>query len=262
MVEAISTRLLTVVEILGEFTLLLKDTIASLPRIWRRRGLFFKQCEFIGVSSSAIIIVAAVFLGGVLGYQLYVSFHYFGAEALLGGSVGVGLFRELAPVIAAVMVIGRAGAAMAAEIASMRITEQIDALEVMAVDPVEYLVTPRVLAGLFMMPVLSVLFGVVGSLTAAGVACGIMGLDWSVFWKQYTWMVDKMDLIHCVVKGAAFGLVLTWVGCFNGFRARGGARSVGFATRTTVVVSCLSVLLVDLILTSFLPFGFPKLTLN
>jgi phospholipid/cholesterol/gamma-HCH transport system permease protein len=116
--------------ILGEFSLFMRDTIRNLARLWRRRGLFFRQCEFIGVSSTGIIVVAGLFMGGVLGYQLYVSFHYFGAEALLGGSVGVSLFRELAPVMAAIMVTGRAGAAMAAELASMRITEQIDALEV------------------------------------------------------------------------------------------------------------------------------------
>ncbi len=198
-------------------------------------------------------------MGGVLGYQLYVSFHYFGAEALLGGSVGVALFRELAPVMAAIMVTGRAGAAMAAELASMRISEQIDALEVMAVDPIEYLVTPRIFAGLLMMPLLSIFFAAVGTLAAAGVACGIMGLDSAVFWDQYSRVIDTIDLWHCTSKGAVFGLVLTWMGCFCGFRAQGGARAVGFATRSTVVATCLTILLSDYIMTSLLPFGFSKL---
>jgi phospholipid/cholesterol/gamma-HCH transport system permease protein len=203
--------------------------------------------------------VAALFMGGVLGYQLYVSLHLFGAEALLGGSVGVGLFRELGPVMAAIMVTGRAGAAMAAEIASMRISEQIDALEVMAIDPIEYLVVPRVFAGLVMMPLVAVAFCVVGSAAAALVSCGIMGLDFTVFWSQYTKVVDPIDVVHCTVKGAAFGLILTLVGCFYGFTAYGGARAVGFATRSTVVASFLSILLSDYILTSFLPFGFSYL---
>src|SRR6478609_4427711 len=103
---------------LGDFSLFVLETLRAGRRIWHRRGLFLRQCEFIGVSSLGVIAVAGMFMGGVLGYQLYVSFHLFGAEALLGGSVGVSLFRELAPVMAAVMVTGRAGAAMAAEIAS------------------------------------------------------------------------------------------------------------------------------------------------
>lgn len=206
-----------------------------------------------------MITVAATFLGAVLGYQLYISFHLFGADALLGGSVGVALFRELAPVMTAIMVLGRAGAAIAAEIASMRISEQIDALEVMAVDPMEFLVVPRVIAGVAMVPILSVYFGVVGSIASAIVACGIMGLDSSVFWHQYAWVVDFIELVHCVIKGAVFGLVLTWIACFCGFKAQGGARAVGFATRSTVVASLLVILLTDYILTSLLPYGFATL---
>jgi phospholipid/cholesterol/gamma-HCH transport system permease protein len=249
------------VALVGEFILFIGDTLKTLPRMWGRRALFLRQCEIIGVSSTGIILVSGMFLGGVLGYQLYASFHLFNAEALLGGSVGVSLFRELAPTLTAIMVTGRAGAAMAAEIASMKVSEQVDALEVMAVDPIEFLITPRVLAGFVMLPLLSVFFTAVASVAAAGVACGIMGLDPAVYWQQYSRVVDKIDLIHCLVKGCSFGLVLTWVGCFNGYRAYGGARAVGLATRNTVVASCLMVLFLDYILTSFLPFGFAKLEL-
>jgi len=198
-------------------------------------------------------------MGGVLGFQLYVAFHMFNAEGLLGGTIGVSLFRELGPVMASIMVIGRAGAAMAAEISSMRISEQIDALEVMAVDPLEFLVVPRVLAGIVMMPLLAVFFSVVASFAGAGVGCGIMGLDWMNFWNQYNYRVDFIDIGHCLAKAAFFGLVFTSVACFFGYRARGGASGVGYATRTTVVASCLAVLLSDFVLTSFLPFGFTKL---
>jgi phospholipid/cholesterol/gamma-HCH transport system permease protein len=243
----------------GDFSLFAIDTFRALPRMWKRRGLVLKQCESIGVSSSGIIVVAAAFMGAVLGYQFYVSFRLFNAEALLGGSVGVSLFRELAPVMTAIMVTGRAGAAMAAEISSMRISEQVDALEVMAVDPVEFLITPRVIAGTLMLPILSVFFTAIATLSAAGVACGIMGLDSAIYWMQYAKVVDTIDLLHCTVKGAVFGLILTWVGCFNGYRARGGASAVGLATRNTVVASCLSILLSDYILTSLLPFGLLKL---
>lgn len=250
------------IETLGEFTLFIGETLRTSLKLWRRKGLFFRHCEFIGVNSVGIILVAALFMGAVLGYQLYVSFHLFGAEALLGGSVGVSLFRELAPVMGSIMVTGRAGAAMAAEIATMKITEQVDALEVMAIDPVEYLVTPRVVAGLLMMPLLSIFFAVVASLASAVVACGIMGLDQAVFWHQFTKVVDAIEVVHCVTKGAVFGLVLTWIGCFCGYRAQGGARAVGLATRSTVVATCLTILLCDYILTSLLPFGFAYLQAN
>lgn len=249
------------ITILGEFAVFVSDTLKACRRLWRRRGLLLEQCEFIGVSSLGVVLVAGFFMGAVLGYQLYVSFHMFGAEALLGGSVGVALFRELGPVMTAIMVTGRAGAAMSAEIASMRISEQIDALEVMAIDPHEYLVAPRVVAGVLMMPLLSIAFCVIGSAAAAAVACGVMDLDFSIFWKQFVKTVDSIEVVHCLVKSAAFGLVLTWIGCFCGFRAQGGARAVGFATRSTVVASSLAILLSDYVLTSVLPFGFAKLNI-
>jgi phospholipid/cholesterol/gamma-HCH transport system permease protein len=250
------------ITVIGEFSIFVLETFKSGRQFWRRFGLFLKQCEFIGVQSIGVITVAAIFLGGVLGYQLYISFHMFGADALLGGSVGVAFFRELAPVMAAIMISGRAGSAIAAEISSMRISEQIDALEVMAVDPIEYLVVPRVLAGLIVTPILSVYFGIVGSIAASGIACGVMGLDSSVFWTQYAKVVDPIDLVHCVTKGAVFGLVIVWIAWCCGFRAYGGARAVGLATRSTVVASLLSILLNDYILTSLLPYGFATLKVN
>lgn len=201
-------------------------------------------------------------MGAVLGYQFYLSFRIFNAEAFTGGSVGVSLFRELAPVMTGIMVTGRAGAAMAAEIASMRISEQVDALDVMAVDPIEFLVTPRVIAGTIMMPILSVFFAALATISSAGIACGVMGLDSAVYWGQFAKVVDSVDMIHCLTKGTAFGMVLTWVGCFNGYRARGGASAVGMATRNTVVSTCLAILLIDYILTSFLPFGYLILEVN
>ncbi|MBC7692669.1 MAG: ABC transporter permease [Methylotenera sp.] len=258
LIEVFQSAVLT----LGDFGLFCFRSFETLPKMWRRRGLFLKQCEAIGVSSSGVITIAAMFMGAVLGYQLYISFKIFGAEALLGGSIGVSLFRELGPVMTAIMVTGRAGASMAAEIATMRVTEQVDALEVMAVDPIEFLVTPRILAGLFMVPLLAIFFSAVASLAGAGIACGIMGLDSAIYWMQFAKVVDAIDMTHCVVKGAVFGTVLTSIGCFCGYQAQGGARAVGLATRNTVVATFLTVLCSDYILTSFLPFGFAKLTVN
>jgi phospholipid/cholesterol/gamma-HCH transport system permease protein len=247
---------------LGEFTEFGWDSFRSAGHLWKRRGLFLSQCEFIGVNSGGVLFVAALFLGSVMGYQLYITLTLFGAEGLLGGSVGVSMLRELGPVMTAIMVTGRAGAAMAAEIASMKVNEQVDALEVMAVDPIEYLAMPRVLAGILVVPILSGMFSAVASIAAAAIACGLMGLDPTTYWNQFAIMVDRIDMVHCLVKGAVFGLVLTWVGCFYGFRAYGGARAVGFATRSSVVTSVLVILFADYVLTSFLPFGFLILTVD
>ena len=239
---------------LGDFTLFSSRALKTVRRLNRRWGIFLRQCEAIGVTSLGIISVAGTFMGAVLGYQLYISFKIFGAEALLGGTVGVSLFREMAPVFTAIMVTGRAGASIAAEIGTMRITEQIDALEVMAVDPYEFLITPRVTAAVLMMPILALFFAGIGSLSSALVACGMMGLDASIYWDQYARWVDQIDLIHILSKSASFGLVLSLIACYSGFKAQGGAGAVGAATRRTVVLSLLAILLVDYLLTSLLPY--------
>lgn len=238
---------------LGELTLFTKLTLKSSSKIWKRRGIFIHQCEFIGVSSLGILTVAAIFMGAVLGYQLYTSFALFGAQALVGGTVGVAIFREMAPVIGAIMVTGRAGAAIGAEIASMRVSEQIDALEVMGVNPYEYLVLPRVLAGAIMMPLLAFIFGGISTLAASAIACGVMDLSFPIFWKEFRLWVDAVDILHCSLKGISFGAALTLLGSFYGFRAAGGARAVGFSTRSTVVATCLTILLLDYLWTMVLP---------
>jgi phospholipid/cholesterol/gamma-HCH transport system permease protein len=160
------------------------------------------------------------------------------------------------------MVTGRSGAAISAEIASMRISEQIDALEVMGVDPHEYLVVPRVLAGATMMPILAFLFGGIATIAASVIACGVLDLSVPIFWKAFRQWVDFADLLHCFAKGISFGVALTTLGCFFGFRANGGARAVGFATRSTVVATCLTILLLDYFWTMVLPIRTARLIVN
>lgn len=244
---------------LGELTFFLKRLLQALKKFPKRFDLFVNQCDFIGVSSFGIMAVAAIFMGAVLGYQLYVSFALFGAQALVGGTVGVSLFREMAPVMAAIMVTGRAGAAIGAEIASMRVSEQIDALDVMGVDPFEYLVMPRVVAGMVMMPLLAILFGAIATISASVIATSVLGLSLPVFWKTFRAWVDWVEFLHCVTKGISFGFALTLMGCFYGFRAQGGARAVGFSTRSTVVATCLTILLLDYFWTMVLPIRAPEL---
>ncbi len=249
-------------EWLGELSLFLKQLLHSLPHFFRRFPQFLQQCEFIGVTSLPILVVAAIFMGAVMGYQLYTAFALFGAQALVGGSVGTSIFRELGPVMGAIMVTGRAGAAIGAEISSMRVTEQIDALEVMGVNPVEYLVLPRVVAGAVMMPLLAVVFGGVAVLSASLIACGVLDLSYPVFWKNFRQWVDWLDLLHSTCKSITFGAILAFMGCFYGFRASGGARAVGFSTRSTVVATCLMILLFDYFWTMILPIRVNKFVIH
>ena len=250
------------VEWLGEFILFLYRTIQTIGHLPRRFGIFLNQCEFIGVSSLGVLSVAAVFIGASLGYELYKSFELFGAQALVGGTIGVALFREMAPVLGAIMVTGRAGAGIGAEIASMKVSEQIDALEVMGVSPYEYLALPRILAGMTMMPLLAFIFGGIATLSASFIACQVLDLSFPVFWKTFRQWVSWVDLLHCLVKALTFGGALTALGCFYGFRASGGARAVGLSTRSTVVAACLTILFLDYFWTMILPLRADRLILR
>ena len=250
------------IEWLGEFVIFLGRTFQSVRHLPRRFGIFLNQCEFIGVSSLGVLSVAAIFIGASLGYQLYKSFELFGAQALVGGTIGVALFREMAPVLGSIMVTGRAGAGIGAEISSMRVSEQIDALEVMGVNPYEYLVLPRVLAGMVMMPLLAFIFGGIATISASLIACGVLDLSYPVFWKTFRQWADWVDLLSCLVKAITFGGTLAALGCFFGFRANGGASAVGFSTRSTVVASCLTILFLDYFWTMVLPLRADQLILR
>lgn len=247
------TQIRAAFEWLGELSIFIFDTLRGASGFFRRIGIFLNQCEAIGVTSIPILSLAAVFVGAVMSYQLYTSFELFGAQGMTGGTMGVAMFRELAPVFGAIIVTGRSGASISAEIASMRISEQIDALEVMGVDPHEYLVVPRVVAGALMMPILAIYFGGVSVLSASFIACGVKGLPWPVFWTQLALWTDWIDMLHCGLKGFSFGAAITLLGSFYGFRSAGGARAVGYAARTTVVVSCITILLLDYFWTMVLP---------
>ncbi len=250
------------IEALGEFTLFFFSTFASMPTSLRkRRTLFLQNCEFIGLNTLPICTTAAIFLGAVLAYQLYISLHQFQAEALIGGTIGVTLFRELAPVMAGIMVIGRGAAAIAAHLSSQRINEQVDALEVMGIDPFEYLVAPKVAACIVMMPLIVVFFGLTASLSAYIVSSFVMGLEGSTFVNHFLITLNPIDIIHCLTKSFVFGIFFSCISCFFGLKAYGGAQAVGFATRNTVVFSTLTILLVDYFLTSFLPVGLSRLEL-
>ena len=206
--------------------------------------------EFVGVGSLFIVVLTGVFTGAVFALQGAGAFRMFNAESLVGSTVGLSLARELSPVLTGLMVTGRAGSGIATELGTMRVTEQIDALYTMAVNPVQYLIVPRFLAGLIMVPVLSGLFTLVGMVGCYFVGVVLLGIDEGVFLEKVRWFVDPSDLSSGLIKSCVFGGILTMVGCYKGFYASGGARGVGLATTQSVVASSVIILVSDYFLTA------------
>lgn len=248
------SSILQQLEFLGSLTMFFWNSVKGLKMIHRRGHLIVQQIDFIGIQSLTILTFSAIFIGAVMTFQTYVALHYFGMEGFLGPSVGMALSRELAPVFAGIMVSGRAGAAIAAEIASMRVTEQLDAMEALGTDPHDYLVMPRILAGIVSMPLLYGYFLLMGCLAGYFIGVVVLGTDGGVFWDQLAWAVDANDIMQGSIKASIFGLFLTLMGCFYGYSAGNSAQSVGVATNKAVVVSSLLILFSDYVLTAFLPY--------
>ena len=214
-----------------------------------RPGLLLKQMDFIGPGSVFIILLTAMFTGAVFTLQSMYIFSKFNMESLVGATVALALTRELSPVLASLMITGRAGSAMATELGTMRVTEQIDALSAMAVNPVQYLFVPRFLASVLMFPALAMVFNLVGIIGSYLVAVRMWGVDPGNFMAKITWYVTGNDLISGLVKASVFGGFVSLVSCFMGYRAAGGAKGVGTATTHAVVISSVSILVLDYFLT-------------
>lgn len=217
-----------------------------------RLRLFIAAMEFVGVQSIFIVGLTGIFIGMVFGIQLVFGFRQFGAENQAGAVVGLALARELAPVFGALMVSSRAGSAMCTELGSMRVSDQIDALSTMAVNPVQYLVVPRIVAGTVMLPFLTMLFNLVGIVGAWVVCVHVLGLDSGIFIDKVRWYVDLPDVRQGLVKAAVFGFALSAIACRHGFYASGGAAGVGQATTKAVVQSAVVILMLDYVITSII----------
>lgn len=247
--EWLGNQTIGVVEDIGQLSIMAFQTVFWLIRPPYRLRVFMQAFDAVGVGSLFIVSFTGLFTGLVLAYQSVIAFGLFNAETLVGGTVAVSLVRELGPVLTGLMVAGRTGSAMTTEIGTMRVTEQIDAMSVMAVNPVQYLVVPRVVAGILTVPVLTLIFNFVGIWAAYLLSVKTMGIDPGIFILKIKEFVDGYDLFGSAVKGAAFGLVVTLIGCYKGFYASGGARGVGEATTSSVVSSSIAILFIDYILT-------------
>jgi len=229
----------------GEHSLLLFQAMLWLFRRPFRLRLFLEQMQFVGVGSLPIILLVGFFSGAVAAQQAINALSIFSQERFVGATVGLSLAQELAPVFTALMITARAGSGMATELGSMRITEQIDALNTFAVNPVQYLVTPRIVATVLMMPVMTMVFNIVGLIGAYLYSIVLKQIDLGQFMEYFTFWTDPKDYIIGASKAAVFGVALSLASCFQGFNARGGAKEVGLATTRAVVSGSVSVLVLD-----------------
>lgn len=211
-----------------------------------------KQVNFIGVKTILVIVLTGSFTGMVLALQTFYVLVKFGAEATLGPVVALSLIRELGPVISALMVTGRAGSALTAEIGIMRISEQIDALDAMALNPYKYLVIPNLLAGIIALPLLNAMFVVVGVFGGYSVGVGLMGMSSGTYFGGIRDFVSAQDILEGLYKSLSFGMLITWISCYKGYFAGYGAEGVSKATTQAVVLSSVTILIWDYFMTSVL----------
>ncbi|MCG6969367.1 MAG: lipid asymmetry maintenance ABC transporter permease subunit MlaE [Gammaproteobacteria bacterium] len=254
-IENLGESALNIFEKLGRGVVFFINALAGFPALILRFTLVIQQLYAVGVLSLIIIGVAGFFVGMVLGLQGYNTLIDFGAEESLGVVVALTLVRELGPVVSALLYAGRAGSALTAEIGLMKATEQLSAMEMMAVDPMHRVIAPRLLAGIIAVPLLAALFSAVGVMGGYFVGVGLVGVDEGTFWSQMQDSVDIYDdVLNGVIKSIVFGIVVTWIAVFEGYDTVPTSEGVSRATTRTVVHGSLAVLGLDFVLTALM-FG-------
>jgi phospholipid/cholesterol/gamma-HCH transport system permease protein len=219
----------------------------------RRFNLVIREIYFTGVQSLIIISVSGLFVGMVLGLQGYDTLQRYGSSSALGVLVALSLVRELGPVVAALLFASRAGSAITAEIGLMKATEQLSAMEMMAVNPIARVVAPRLWAGVVSMPLLAALFSALGVFGGYLVGVQLIGVDDGSFWSQMQSSVDfREDIVNGVIKSCVFGVIVSWIAVFEGYDCEPTAEGVSGATTRTVVTSSLAILAADFVLTAFM----------
>jgi phospholipid/cholesterol/gamma-HCH transport system permease protein len=237
---------------LGETAVLAGRTLSWAVRPPFRPAQLLIALDFIGSGSTFIVALVGLFTGMAFTVSTIVGFRQFSAEGMVGGVVALALARELAPVLAAVVLTARAGSTMASELGNMRVTEQIDAITTMGVSPIQYLVAPRVIATTLVLPLLATAFGVAGQAGAYLVAVAWQGIDPGIFFDHIPQLLAFSDLRMMVVKSFVFGFVVSSICCKHGFYASGGARGVGEATAKAVVASIVAIFACDYVLTTLM----------
>ena len=235
-IDRFGRSILHAVEEMGRMLILFLSVVSWTLRPPLKLRHIFKQMEFVGVKSIFVVMLTGLFTGMVMTLQGYYGFRMFSAESLVGSTVALAMTRELGPVLTSLMVTARAGSAMSAELGTMRVTEQIDALYVMAANPVKHLIVPRVLAGIVMLPALTVVSDFIGIIGSYFVGVILLDINKGMFIKNIPKFVDLGDIYNGLVKAAVFGLSLSFIGCYTGFNTTGGAEGVGKSTTEAVVI--------------------------
>lgn len=244
--------LLTSVDLFGRHIQMAARAFAWLPRRPFRIKNYVEAAEYIGFGSLPIVLLVGLFTGMVLTLQMVVALKVFGQQSAAGVITGKAIALELGPVLTSLMLAGRAAAGIATELGTMRITEQIDALESMAVNPLQYLVLPRIFVSMFVAPMLALLFFVVGMCGSYLVGVVMQNLDHGQFTTRVQDLVYSQDIIHGLIKSAVFGFAVILIGCYQGFNATGGGRGVGIGTTRAVVFGFVVTLVLDYLLTDVL----------
>lgn len=241
---------------LGHFCIFACSAIGSIFRKPYRFEEFFKQLEFVGNKSLSIIFLTGGFTGLALSLQIFLGFSLVGAPNLVGPTVALGIFRELGPVLSGLIVAARAGGAMAAQLGTMRVSEQIDAIKVMGVDPVQYLVGPRVLASVIALPLLCAFFDFIAMVGSHALCVYVLELDGAIYWDKIREWINPSDVTQGLIKAAFFGLMFSVVCTYRGYYTTGGAKGVGESTNRGVVVSMVAIIIADYVLTNFIRLYF------
>ncbi len=244
-IDRLGARTLRFVREVGEVASLQARIVRSTHRIWRDRRLVFEQMAHIGVGSLPLVLIIGLFTGMVSSWQAAYQFQGMISFSLIGGAVSRAIFIELGPVLSAIVIAGRVGASIAAELGTMKVTEQIDALESMAIDPVRYLAMPRFVGAVIMMPVLVVFANAIALIGAFLVANFFLDITSQVFFGSVQRFFESKDVISGLVKAVAFGGVTSILGCHIGFRTSGGAEGVGLSTIRAFVISAAMILILD-----------------
>lgn len=250
--EAIGRWVISILEYIGGCVRLFGEALGFLARGRWRPGLTIMQMSFLGVNSLTIVLLTTTFAGMVIALQLaHVAVQY-GVGKMVGGSASLAMTRELGPMLTAIVVAGRAGSAITAEIGSMKVTEQIDALKMLAVSPTGYLVVPRLLAMLVMVPLLTLFSDISGLVGGSVVAFENAGIPYQVFWDSVRQMTLMSDLNLGLVKSVIFGIEVAIISCYQGLQTGRGAAGVGQATTSSVVISMVVIFITNFILSTIM----------
>ena len=246
LIDAVGISIILLTDIVGSYSIFLFDFVKTSITTKLKLKKMIVQMEQIGVDSFTIVVLTGVFAGAVLALQTYEGFKRFGGgQEFIGPLVALAMTRELGPVFTGLMVTGRSGSAITAEIGTMRITEQIDALQTLRINIQQYLVVPRILAGILILPLLSLFCMMCGIIGGYVVCVYILGLNGEEYVTEIQKYLEISDIRGGMIKSSVFGLILTWVGCYKGHHTWGGARGVGQATTRSVVISSIFILIAN-----------------